>query len=203
MPDSVFLQDPAMVAAKAALRVQMRARRKALIREHPEADWQAGDRAQELLDGLRLRRPGVAALYHASGAEMDPRPLAENLIKLGWKIALPACEALDEPVIFRLWKPGDRLAPDAAGIASPLASAGDLSPDLVVVPLIAFDRTGARLGQGGGYYDRTLAELRRTRNAPPCVGLAFAGQEVEAVPHEDHDQKLDAILTELGYRALR
>lgn len=203
MPDSVFLHDPAIVAAKAALRVQMRGRRKELIREHPEADWQAGDRAQELLDALRLKRPGIAALYHGSGAEIDPRPLAENLIKLEWKIALPACEALDEPVVFRLWKPGDRLAPDAAGIASPLASAGDLAPDLIMVPLIAFDAGGGRLGQGGGYYDRTLAELRQSRSAPPCIGLAFAGQEVEAVPREDHDQKLDGVLTELGYRAFR
>ena len=68
MSDSVFLHDPAIVAAKAALRVAMRARRKELIREHPEADWQAGDRAEDLLAALNLRRPGVAALYHASGA---------------------------------------------------------------------------------------------------------------------------------------
>lgn len=203
MPDSVFLHDPVILAAKAAMRVQMRARRKEIIREHPEADWQAGDRAEELLAGLKLRRPGIAALYHASGAEMDPRPLAENLMKLGWKIALPACEAPDEPVVFRGWKPGDRLAPDAVGIASPLVSAGDLSPDLVIVPLIAFDATGARLGQGGGYYDRTLAELRASKSVPPFVGLAFAGQEVEAVPREGHDQKLDGVLTELGYRAFR
>jgi 5-formyltetrahydrofolate cyclo-ligase len=203
LTDSVFLHDPAIVAAKAALRVQMRTRRKDIIREHPEADWQAGDLAQDLLDGLRLKKAGIAALYHASGAEMDPRPLAENLIKLGWKIALPACEAPDEAVVFRGWKPGDRLAPDAIGISSPLASAGDLTPDLVIVPLIAFDATGARLGQGGGYYDRTLADLRTSRKPPPCVGLAFAGQEVEAVPREAHDQRLDGVLTELGYRALR
>lgn len=203
MPDSDFLHDPATVAAKAALRAQMRVRRKALIRAHPEADWQAGDRAQDLLDGLGLKRPGIAALYHASGAEMDPRPLSENLRKLGWKIALPACEAPDEPVVFRSWAPGDRLAPDAVGISAPLRAAGDLSPDLVIVPLIAFDASGARLGQGGGYYDRTLADLRALPSPPPCVGLAFAGQEIEAVPRADHDQKLDAILTELGYRAFR
>jgi 5-formyltetrahydrofolate cyclo-ligase len=203
LSDSVFLHDPAIVAAKAALRVQMRARRKDIIREHPEADWQAGDLAQELLDGLRLKTPGIAALYHASGAEMDPRPLAENLIKLDWKIALPACEAPDEPIVFRGWKPGDRLAPDAVGIASPLASAGDLTPDLIIVPLIAFDKTGARLGQGGGYYDRTLADLRLSKSAPPCIGLAFAGQQVDTVPREVHDQTLDGVLTELGYRAFR
>jgi 5-formyltetrahydrofolate cyclo-ligase len=203
LSDSVFLHDPAIVAAKAAMRVQMRARRKELIREHPEADWQAGDQAQALLDGLKLKRPGVAALYHASGAEMDPRPLAENLIKLGWSIALPACEEPDAPVVFRNWRPGDRLAPDAVGITSPLASAGEVVPDLVVVPLIAFDAAGGRLGQGGGYYDRTLSELRAAKPAPPCVGLAFAGQEVDAVPREDHDQKLDGVLSELGYRAFR
>lgn len=201
--DPDFIVDPAIAAAKAAMRAHMRSYRKTLIRDHPEADWQAGDRAQELLDGLRLRKPGIAALYHASGAEMDPRPLADNLMELGWKIALPACEALDEPIVFRPWKPGDRLAPDAAGINSPLASAGDLEPDFVMVPLIAYDAAGFRLGQGGGYYDRTIADLRTYRNPPPFVGLAFAGQEVEAVPHDGHDQKLDAIFTEMGYRPFK
>jgi 5-formyltetrahydrofolate cyclo-ligase len=105
--------------------------------------------------------------------------------------------------VFRNWNPGDRLAPDAVGISSPLASAGEISPNLVIVPLIAFDRSGARLGQGGGYYDRTHAVLRAGKTPPPAIGLAFAGQEVEAIPREDHDQKLDGVLTELGYRTLR
>lgn len=189
-------------SAKAAMRVHMRALRRQLVKEHPEADWQVGDRAQELLDGLRLQRPGVIAVYRALGNEIDPRPLADNLRKLGWRVALPVCEALDEPITFRLFNPGDRLAPDAMEIASPLVSAPEVEPDLVVTPLLAFDTQGHRLGQGGGYYDRTIERLRASPKRPAIVGLAYAGQEVPCIPAEEHDQKLDAILTEKGYRPL-
>ena len=88
---------------------------------------------------------------------------------------------------------------DAAGVPAPGPDAPELTPDLVVVPLLAFDGAGARLGQGGGYYDRTLAALRA---AGPVValGLAYAGQEVARLPVEAHDQRLDAVLTEAGLR---
>lgn len=93
------------------------------------------------------------------------------------------------------------LAPDAAGLPAPPADAPGLRPDLVIAPLLAFDRLGGRLGQGGGHYDRTLAGLRRT--GPVFVlGLAYAGQEVDRLDLEPHDQKLDAVLTEAGYRRL-
>jgi 5-formyltetrahydrofolate cyclo-ligase len=188
--------------AKAVMRVHMRALRRNLVREHPEADWQAGDRAEEMLAALRLKKPGVIAVYRASGNEIDPRPLAENMIKLGWTVALPVCEELDAPIVFRGFKPGDRLAPDVMEIAAPLASAPEVTPHIVITPLLAFDRHGHRLGQGGGYYDRTIAALRMSQQNPVIVGLAYAGQEVERVPTDDHDQKLDAILTESGYRPL-
>jgi 5-formyltetrahydrofolate cyclo-ligase len=192
----------AFAAAKAVMRSHMRNLRRTFVREHPEADWEAGDRAAELTTALGLTKPGVCALYHASGSEMDARPLGEELIKLGWTLALPWCEAPDTAVVFRAWKPGDRLAPDAAGIAAPLASSPALIPDLIICPILAFDAHGGRLGQGGGYYDRTLEGLREGRKGPVVVGLAFSIQEVEATPREDHDQKIDAILTEKGYRRL-
>lgn len=187
-------------SAKAALRIHMRALRRQLVKDHPEADWQAADRLEEMLAGLGFRKPGIAAVYRAAGNEMDPRPLADNLRRLNWDIALPACEAPDEPVVFRLFYPGDRLAADAVGIQAPLASALEVTPDLIVAPVLAFDFLGNRLGQGGGYYDRTLAGLRASARAPLFVGLAFAGQEVDHVPVAEHDQRLDAILTESDYR---
>ena len=196
------MTDAVETSAKAILRTHMRALRRQLVREHPEADWQAGDHAEAMLAKLGVKKPGVIAVYKAVGAEMDPRPLVENMIKLGWRIALPACEALDAPVVFRAFAPGDRLAPDAAEMAAPLASAQELHPDIVITPLLAFDRHGHRLGQGGGYYDRTLASLRAEAQPPKVVGLAFSRQEVDRVPTNDHDQKLDAVLTELGYRPL-
>jgi 5-formyltetrahydrofolate cyclo-ligase len=196
------LENAPEAAAKAAMRVHMRAARRTFIREHPEADWEAGDRAAEMLAGLGAKRPGICALYHPSGAEMDSRPLSDELHKLGWKLALPWCEGPDLPVIFRAWTPGDRLVPDALGIASPSATQPAVIPDLIICPLIAFDGKGGRLGQGGGYYDRTLEQLRAGPRKPAVVGLAFSFQEVEAVPLGPHDQKIDAVLTEKGYRRL-
>jgi 5-formyltetrahydrofolate cyclo-ligase len=192
----------AVASAKAVLRTHMRSLRRAFVRDHPEADWEAGDRAPELLTALGAKKPGVCALYHASGSEMDPRPLGEELIKLGWRLALPWCEAPETAVLFRAWKPGDRLAPDAAEIAAPLANSPALDPDLIICPVLAFDAHGGRLGQGGGYYDRTLEILRAGPRKPVVVGLAFSAQEIEAVPRLPHDQKIDAILTEKGYRRL-
>lgn len=196
------MTDASETSAKAAMRMHLRNLRRAFVKEHPEADWQAGDLAELMVSRLGLR-PGVAAVYKASGAEIDARPLAEQLIKLGWRIALPYSDVLDAPVIFRAWKPGDRLAPDAVGVAAPLASSPELAPDLVVAPLIGFDRAGGRLGQGGGYYDRTLQALRAGPRPPAFVGLAFSVQEVERTPSEPHDQRLDAILTEKEFIAVR
>jgi len=102
-------------------------------------------------------------------------------------------------LIFRHWTPGDPLETDLGGCPAPLPSAEAVIPDLILTPLLAFDRDGGRLGQGGGYYDRTLAALPDV----PRIGLAYAGQEVEALPMDAHDQWLDGVLTEVGYIATR
>jgi 5-formyltetrahydrofolate cyclo-ligase len=197
------MTDITLAAAKTALRIEARARRKTLMIEHPEADWMAADHAPAMLAALGLPRPGCVALYKALGAEIDPRPLADTLAKAGWALALPAVETPDAPLVFRVWTPGQPLAKDLAGLAAPLVSAKEASPDLVIVPLLAFDRAGGRLGQGGGFYDRTIAGQRARALPPPFVGLAYSGQEVAAIPGEDHDQPLDGILTEAGYIAVR
>ncbi len=106
------------------------------------------------------------------------------------------------PLIFRRFSPGQPLSPDAAGILAPGPDAEDLTPDLVIAPLLAFDAAGGRMGQGGGFYDRTLQALR-AGGSVFVLGLAHAWQEVARVPSEAHDQKLDAILTEKGYRLAR
>ena len=145
-----------------------------------------------------LTRFKIVAGYLPLGGEIDPQPLLRAFAEAGARLALPAAEALDAPLAFRAWREGDALAPDAVGVPSPLADAPHLAPDLVIVPLLAFDGLGARLGQGGGHYDRTLAALR-ARRPVFALGLAFAGQEVASLPAESHDQALDAILTEIGY----
>jgi 5-formyltetrahydrofolate cyclo-ligase len=187
-------------ARKAALRPRMRNLRRVLARDFPQAAWMAGEHVEALLAALKLTVPRIAAVYHPAGAEFDPASVAETLTALGWTLALPFCRAPDEAMVFRRHAKGDRLAPDTVGILSPPSSAPVLTPDLIIAPVLAFDAQGYRLGQGGGYYDRTLDAIKQGGAAPPVVGLAYAGQEVEVVPVGEHDQRLDAILTETGYR---
>lgn len=194
--------DTVLDAAKSALRLEARRRRKALQVEHPEADWMIADHLGELLSGLKLR-PGVAALYKSLGAEIDPRPLGEGLARTGWRLCLPAVVEVDGPLAFRAWAPRDRLSHDLAGLPAPLDSAPPVTPTLIFAPLLAFDGEGHRLGQGGGYYDRTIAGLRARRGAPALIGLAYSGQRIDAVPHGPLDEPLDGILTETGYIEVR
>ena len=128
--------------------------------------------------------------------------MAARLVKAGGRLALPVTLAADAPLIFRAWRAGDEPQIDAFGVPTPPASAPQVTPGLVICPLLAFDKAGGRLGQGGGHYDRTIAALRAA--GPVFVlGLAYAGQEVDALVMEPHDQRLDAILTENGYTEFR
>ena len=145
-----------------------------------------------------LPRPRVAAVYRATGSEIDPLPLAHWLAARGGRLALPVVTQRDAPLLFREAVDGP-LALDALGLAVPPPHAAVLRPDLILVPLIGFDRTGARLGQGGGYYDRTLVALRADGAPVRAVGLAYAGQEVPRIPTDALDQRLDGVLTETGY----
>ena len=180
---------------KTAMRLRMRGLRRRLGAEAPDAAWRAAERFPDDLI------PAVAAVYYAQGSELDPTPLAERLVAAGAKVALPVARSRDGRLQFRLWTPGETLIPDVVGVPAPPEAAPVVTPDLVVAPLLAFDRRGGRLGQGGGHYDRTIANLRA---AGPVlvVGLAYAGQELDEIPMEPHDQRLDAILTETGYQAL-
>jgi 5-formyltetrahydrofolate cyclo-ligase len=118
------------------------------------------------------------------------------------RLALPAIAGKGKPLLFRAWTPGDLMDKGVWGIAEPKADKPAVEPDVVLVPLLAFDRQGWRLGYGGGFYDRTLQELR-ARKPIAAVGLAYEGQEVEAVPRLDYDQQLDWVLTPSGPIACR
>ena len=197
-PLSPYRSGVTSTSDKTALRLRMRALRPRLAADAPNA---AG-RAAEHLPLDRLPDFEVAAVYLSQGSELNSTPLAERLIALGRTLSLPAAVSHEGPLQFRRWTPGEALAPDAVGVPSPLEAAPAVTPQLVIAPLLAFDRRGGRLGQGGGHFDRTLQNLRA--HAPVfVVGLAYAGQLVEEVPMEPHDQPLDAVLTEVGYIALR
>ena len=146
---------------------------------------------------LEVSPDSLIAAYLPVGSEMDMRPLMETLVKQGHELCLPVCLAADKPVIFRHYAMGDALGPDAMGIAAPVNTAETVQPDVVLVPLLGFDLRGMRLGRGGGYYDRTLAELRARRDILAC-GVAFHMQMVDKCPSAPHDQALDAVLTEDG-----
>ena len=192
------MSDPVLEAAKSALRLDARRRRKRLQVEHPETDWRLADQAPALLAALG-RPPGVVALYRALGSELDPLPLGEALVGLGWRLALPAVETMDAPLVFQTWNPGERLVHDLAGLPAPMAAAPAVTPSVILTPLLAFDLAGHRLGQGGGFYDRTFAVLKKSAASPALVGIAYRQQQVEAVPAGPLDQTLDGILTETGY----
>ena len=183
-----------LVLDKSALRVRMRGLRRRLAAERPDA-------AERAAAGAPLETwPPFACFgfYYPQGSELDPTPLALRLAAHGAAPALPVAEDRSSALEFRSWDPTAGLVEDAFGIPSPPPSAALATPQIVIAPLLAFDRQGGRLGQGGGHYDRTLANLRRMKSVF-VVGLAYAGQEVEEIPMEPHDQRLDAILTEAGY----
>lgn len=180
----------------------VRTRRKLLARDCPDA----GDLAAAIgLPALSAAFPDpaskVAALYQPAGSEIDPEPLAAGLSAAGWTLALPSVEGAAGAMVFRRWDRFIPLVRDAVGQRAPDPGQPVVEPDLVVVPLLAFDRTGRRLGQGGGYYDRALAALRARREVL-VLGLAYGGQDTAGLPNEPHDQALDAILTENAYIAI-
>jgi 5-formyltetrahydrofolate cyclo-ligase len=143
--------------------------------------------------------PGmIVGGYHARPEEADPSLLLARLVELGCQAAFPRVTARDQPLEFHHVPDGDVLEPGSFGIPEPLSHWPRARPDLLLVPLLAFDADGHRLGYGGGFYDRTLALLK-----VPAIGIAFVGQEVVALPHDIHDAKLDAVLTERGLTRFR
>jgi 5-formyltetrahydrofolate cyclo-ligase len=140
--------------------------------------------------------PGaVVAGYSPIRSEIDPAPLMRTLASKGARLALPAVMARGKSLAFRAWSPDDRLVLGPLGILEPSPAAAELIPDIMLVPLAAFDRLGHRIGYGAGHYDHTLAHLRKVKPVT-AIGLAFAGQQVKAVPALAHDVALDYVLTE-------
>ena len=180
-------------SAKTLLRAQMRAIRAAAARN----DLGAAQRAADNLPSALLGRFDTVAGYAPLNSEIDPLPLLTLLAQAGARVALPRTLA-GQPLQFHLWQPGQLLVKSAFGVAEPEPTAPVCEPDLIVVPLLAFDRLGARMGYGQGHYDRTLANLRR-RQRVVALGLAYDAQEVANLPLEDHDETLDGILTEMRY----
>jgi 5-formyltetrahydrofolate cyclo-ligase len=180
-------------AEKAAVRAAKIAQRSAVSPGEAEAAAaSAAGHALQLLGDLKGK---TVSLYMPIRGELDPRPLAGKLRAAGAVAALPRVSSDHVPMAFRVWLEGDPLEKGFGGIREPAASAPEVLPDIVIVPLAAFDRRGFRIGYGKGHFDRTLGPLARGVR-PFLVGYAFALQEVEEVPRELHDVPLDAVVTE-------
>ncbi|GGE38985.1 hypothetical protein GCM10007276_15410 [Agaricicola taiwanensis] len=180
---------------KAALRREKRELRAAVPAN--EAREAAERAAAEAEPWILERSPDCVALYAARGGELDPAPLAARLWAHGIQLALPAVVARDRPLAFRAWRPGGATVSGFAGIMEPTADSAPVMPDVIVVPLLAFDRACHRIGSGAGFYDRTLERLA-VKHRVATLGYAFALQEADNMPVEAHDVALDAIATERG-----
>jgi 5-formyltetrahydrofolate cyclo-ligase len=177
---------------KSALRQAAVARRDAL----PAAERQ---RAAETIAARAFPlpiTPGVVVSgFMPLKSEINPLPLLQELAGQGARLALPAIAGRGKPLIMREWQFGAPLDRGQWGIREPTAQAPEVDPDILLVPLLAFDRAGHRIGYGAGYYDMTIAGLR-LRKAATAVGIAFAAQEIPAVPATPRDARLDLVLTE-------
>jgi len=165
------------------------------LRRRAGADPSAGlALVDHLLAPGVLPGQGAIAGFWPMPGEIDLRPLLHALHAGGRTVLLPQTPPLGQSLIFRRWTPESRMIRERFGTFRPDGEIG--TPDILLLPLLAFDRHGNRLGYGGGYYDRTLAALPLAL----AIGCAFAVQELDAVPVEEYDARLDAIATELGVR---
>jgi 5-formyltetrahydrofolate cyclo-ligase len=186
-PDMTLIDD------KRTLRSAMLAWRAALAEDERRAA------AEGLLATLRrempFETPSVVSGFWPIKDEIDIRPLMIELHNVGCQLALPVVQGRGKPLLFRAWRPGDPLEQGVFGTLQPSAKRETLEPDALIVPMLACDEEGWRLGYGGGFYDRTLLGLRARRRVT-AVGVGFNAQLVDDVPHGADDQRLDWLLTD-------
>jgi 5-formyltetrahydrofolate cyclo-ligase len=181
------------IQSKAELRAAALRRRDALTaHSRDETSTAIGRRVQAILAAIHPKSIGT---YRAFGSEVEPAAIISSCATAGVPIGLATM--LDADVmVFRRYTPGDNLVHDAYRILAPEALAETIDPDVLIVPISAFDRSGMRLGKGRGVYDRAIAAFRARGLDPRLVGIAFSVQEVPPIPAEPHDVRLDWLVTE-------
>lgn len=185
---------PSLADEKADLRKRCYNRRIRIADDEADAAAMAvAGRLGELVDAADQT---VVSAYWPLPGELDPRPALLALGRRGAALALPRTVGDGKPLVFHAWRPEDRLIEGRFKVMEPAAETPEVTPTLLLVPLLAFDQGCRRLGHGKGYYDRTLQRLRDNNPAVLAIGVAFAVQEVERVPVDAFDQTLDMIITE-------
>jgi 5-formyltetrahydrofolate cyclo-ligase len=188
-----------LLEAKSDLRREMTARRDALP---PDIRSAAAEAIGVRPFPLSIAVGAIVSGFMPMRSEINPLPLMKKLADAGVQLALPVTGRRGQPLTMRLWTWGEPLASGVWGIREPKPEAPQVDPDILLVPLLAFDHAGRRLGYGGGFYDLTLAQLR-SRKAVIAVGLAYAAQEIASVPTTPRDARLDLVLTERDVIDLR
>lgn len=182
--------------AKNALREYAGARRRLAHRQSgPGAGIRAAD---HFLANVPVAPGEIVSGYWPIREEFDVMPLLRRLSVAGYRCALPFVDKKRHALIFRAWRPGTAMLEGPFRIPEPTEAAEVLTPTLILVPILAYDAEGFRLGYGGGYYDRALAARRAELQPVLAVGMAFAEQMVERVPHGDTDERMEWIVTEKG-----
>jgi 5-formyltetrahydrofolate cyclo-ligase len=198
MTDSVFEE-------KRALRIEAADRRRqaaAQATAKPAGDRLAANYFKAAAGFGAGAADAAVSGYWPMSEEIDVRPLMTRLHAEGHTLALPVVVGKGEPLVFRRWQPGAPLATAGFGLHQPGADAPVVVPQILLVPLLAFDPEGYRLGWGGGFFDRTLAGLR-AKSPVIAVGVAYAAQRFDRVPRTERDQRLDWVVTEEDFRAFR
>ena len=165
---------------------------------HPQQAKEAAAQLAQHVLALVGRDAKIVAAYCAIHAEMDMQPACQLLAEAGHALCLPVMARPAEPLVFRHWEYGQPLVSGRHGIQVPPEDEHEVTPDIVLIPLVAFDETGHRLGYGAGYYDRTIAALHAASKRPLCIGVGYALQQAATLPAQAHDEQLDAVITEAG-----
>jgi 5-formyltetrahydrofolate cyclo-ligase len=181
-----------LAPTKEQLRAEALAKRDALPAEMRES---AAEEIARRAFPLAVKPGTIVSGFMPMRSEINPLPLLRKLAAAGARLALPAIAGRGKPLIMRAYAFGDELARGQWGIREPKPEADEVAPDILIVPLAAFDRAGHRIGYGAGYYDMTINALRAKKPAL-AVGIAFAAQEIPKVPATTRDARLDFVLTE-------
>jgi 5-formyltetrahydrofolate cyclo-ligase len=185
-------KQPAIDDLKATMRREALARRDALPAELRTA---AAQTIAARPFPIAVPPGAIVSGFMPMKSEINPLPLLRALADAGARLALPAVAGKGKPLIMRAYAFGELLASGVWGIREPRPDAPEVAPDILIVPLLAFDRRGHRIGYGAGYYDMTISALR-AKKAIVAAGIAFAAQEIAEVPTTPRDARLDLVLTE-------